>query len=133
MHRFSMTMPAPSLRQFGNILLIRRSAVCMARHPSSGCLTLWETVDGSAPYKHRSPWITRCASKQQRIQSGNAGYLLSPVAIQEVLGTLDNANKVPRSVVEIDLPRQRIAQWPTRCRSTSKHSMKREVDTCVRR
>ena len=59
--------------------------------PSSGCLTLWETVDGSAPYKHRSPWITRCASKHQRIQSGYAGYLLSPVAFQEVLGTLDNA------------------------------------------
>ena len=48
-------------------------------------------MDGTAPYKHRVPWITRCASKQQRIQSGYAGYLLSPVAFQEVLGTFDNA------------------------------------------
>ena len=91
MHRFLVTMHPRSLRQYGHILLIRRSAVCTARPPSSGCLTMCETVDGSAPYKHRSPWITRCASKQQRIQSGYAGYLLSPVAFTEVLGTLDNA------------------------------------------
>ena len=91
MHRFLVTMHPRSLRQYGHILLIRRSAVCTPRPSSRCCLTLWETVDGSAPYKHRSPWITRCASKQQRIQSGYAGYLLSPVAFTEVLGTLDNA------------------------------------------
>ena len=91
MHRNLVTMHPRSLRQYGHLLLIRRSAVCTARPRSSGCLTLWETMDSSAPYKRRSPWITRCASKQQPTQTGYAGYSLCPVAFLEVPGTLDNA------------------------------------------